>query len=122
MKQLLLVYNANSGVFNAALDSLLKFFSSSSYSCDLCVITHGSFGIRKDWEEFIQNLKIPVRFIHKDEWMQEFKEEIALPAVLLKSEESIKIIVQAAEMKRMDSQMLMTAIKEKLANLSVLTA
>ncbi len=64
---LIFVYNANSGIFNAVLDSLHKTFSPKTYDCNLCAITYTSFSMKKKWRDFIIKLKIPVLFLHRDE-------------------------------------------------------
>jgi len=112
--ELIFIYNANSGVLNAALDSLFKFFSSSSYACDLCAITHGSFGMRREWEEFIRSLAMPVRYLHKDEWQEGFNYRVDLPAVLLRKKDGFRPVVFGDEMKQMDMVRLQNAIKKGL--------
>lgn len=113
-KILFFIYNANSGVLNAALDSLFKFFSSSSYACDLCAITHGSFGMRKEWEEFIQTLAIPVRYLHKDEWQEKYDYEVELPAILLFQAKKFEPLICGDEMRKMDMSQLQVMIKARL--------
>lgn len=112
-EELLFVYNADSGFLNAAMDSVFKFFS-PDYACELCSITHGSFGMKKKWSIFFQSLEIPVWFLHKDEWLKEFKNETELPAVLLRKEETIEIIVHSKEMKNLESRQLMNIIKKRV--------
>lgn len=114
-RELIFIYNADSGILNATLDSLYKFFSTSN-SCELCSITHGSFGMKKEWEKFIQSLDEPVRFFHKNEWQKEFIHQIKLPVVLLKKGDSFDTIVDSITLRNLNSKQLMSLIREKIAS------
>ena len=67
MKKLLFVYNADSGMANALLDTGRRIFRPQDYPCALCKITYGPFGKSKDWELFVSQLPYEASFIHKDE-------------------------------------------------------
>ena len=41
-RSLILVYNADSGFFNALADSAHKLLSPSTYDCRLCALTYGA--------------------------------------------------------------------------------
>lgn len=47
-KQLIFVYNADGGTFNAIMDSAHKLFAPSTYQCSLCAITHGMLTMRHE--------------------------------------------------------------------------
>ncbi len=81
--QLVFVYNADSGLFNGMADAAHKLFSPDTYSCNLCKVTYGWFTERGAWRDFIEQLDIPCRFLHRDEFRAAYPAlEIDLPAVL----------------------------------------
>lgn len=72
-KILIFVYNADSGGFFTGLkDTLHKTFRKSTYECNLCAVTFGAFGMKKDWKNFVNNLDVPVEFKKKDKFKFEF--------------------------------------------------
>lgn len=54
--QLVFVYNADSGLFNTVTDIAHKIISPSTYSCQLCTLTHSYFSVKKDWTDFLAEL------------------------------------------------------------------
>ncbi len=50
--KLIFVYNANAGKLSAALDIAHKIISPSTYQCNLCSLTHGTFTERDVWKKF----------------------------------------------------------------------
>ncbi len=85
-QQLIFVYNADSGRWNAYLDMAHKVFSPTTYPCSLCDLTYGVFHIRPEWEAFVQQAPLPFVFLHKDEFRRDYKnltDDIPLPVVLL---------------------------------------
>ncbi len=82
---LVFVYNANSGLFNTLTDIAHKLLSPQTYACNLCAITHTPLGMREEWKEFVEQLNIPLEFLHRDELRKQYGvEQITLPAILLK--------------------------------------
>lgn len=69
---LLFVYNAKSGILNQSADWLLKNFSPKHYSCDLCQLTHHSFGKKTAFKNWLKKVNAQVEFYHKDEWMRHY--------------------------------------------------
>ncbi|TFG01754.1 MAG: hypothetical protein EU539_13715 [Promethearchaeota archaeon] len=71
--KLIFIYNADSGGPIAGLkDTLHKTFRKSTYECNLCQVTFGAFGMKKDWKKFVDNLDTPVEFMKKDKFKFEF--------------------------------------------------
>ena len=64
---LIFIYNADSGLGNAFLDSLHKWVSPQTYTCSLCRITHGLAGPKRKWTEFLRDSGRPLRFLHRNE-------------------------------------------------------
>lgn len=114
MKTLIFVYNANSGKWNGYLDMMHKVFSPKTYPCHLCDITYGIFTIRDSWKDFIEELKIPLRFLHKDEWEQEFNLNEPLPAIFKQDDTGLRVWISRSEMESMNLEELQKAIVEKL--------
>ncbi len=82
---LVFVYNADTGLFNAIADMAHKLFSPETYACNLCAITHSHLGMRREWQQFINGLKIPVEFLHRNEWRETYgPTRVPLPAIFIK--------------------------------------
>ena len=80
--KLIFVYNANSGKLSAALDVAHKIISPSTYQCNLCSLTHGTFTERDVWKKFREESDTELVFYHKDEFENEFKTKFTYPIVL----------------------------------------
>jgi hypothetical protein len=94
---LIFVYNADSGVFNLAADIAHKIFSPQTYSCNLCAITHSTFGMKNEWRDYLATLKVPFEFLHANELKAESAVNSAdLPAVFLWENGELKIIIDSA--------------------------
>ena len=74
-KQLVFVYNADSGMFNTLTDIAHKVFSPQTYSCNLCAISHSYFSERDEWKDFIQDLGVKCEFLHRDEFLKKYSSE-----------------------------------------------
>ena len=74
-KQLVFVYNADSGMFNTLTDIAHKVFSPQTYECNLCAISHSYLSERSEWKEFIQNLGVECEFLHRDEFIKKYNTE-----------------------------------------------
>ena len=96
MSKLIFVYNADSGLFNLLTDTAHKLLSPETYSCNLCAITYGSFGMKKDWKEFLKSIDIPVEFLHRNELKKKYGiSNINLPAILIKEENEPKLWINS---------------------------
>jgi len=93
---IIFVYNADSGYFNKLTDSAHKLLSPSTYSCNLCSISHSSFGMKKEWKEFLHSIKYQLEFLHRNELSKKYNiTKIKLPAILIKENNSIRILIKA---------------------------
>ena len=80
---LVLIYNADSGLFNGLADIAHKLFSPSTYACQLCALTHGHFGMRREWRAFLSSLDCDLEFLHADEARKSVEfASITLPAII----------------------------------------
>ena len=79
---LVFVYNADSGVFNTLADVAHKIFSPQTYSCNLCALTHSTFGMRDEWKRFLDGLDCTPEFLHADELQARYGvSDVPLPAI-----------------------------------------
>ncbi len=93
-----MIYNADSGLVNGALDSLHKLFSPSTYACRLCAVTYGLVGMKAAWADTISALPWPVMFLHRDEWQAAHPaDRTALPAILLERAGGCETLVSAQD-------------------------
>lgn len=74
-KQLIFVYNADSGMFNTLTDIAHKVFSPQTYECNLCAISHSYLSERGEWKEFIKSLGVECEFLHRDEFLKKYKHD-----------------------------------------------
>ena len=90
-KDLILIYNAKSGIFHGIIDYLHKIFSPETYECDLCVLTYNNFGKISKWKKFLDSSNYNIVFAYKDH-LDEIGIDgtIELPTILL-SDRSILI-------------------------------
>lgn len=110
------VYNADSGFFNLMADVAHKTFSPSTYPCQLCALTHGAFSMRKDWRDFLNKLKFPMRFLHRDDFRKETNRADELPAIFFgKQGDDIQVLVDSQTIKNITGlEDLKRVIHEKL--------
>ena len=79
---IIFVYNAKSNLIDAGIDLVHKIVSPSTYACDLCSLTHGIFGERKAWGEFVKTSNVDMTFYHIDEFEKRFEERFDYPVIL----------------------------------------
>jgi hypothetical protein len=113
--ELIFVYNANSGKWNGYMDIMHKIFSPKTYPCSLCDITYGTFTIREEWADFKKTLDVPLTFLHKDEWLEQYGIKDKLPAIFIKDGTDIKNWISAETLDQQDLGSLKSLILEKLA-------
>lgn len=104
MPSLIFVYNAEGGIMNAALDSLHKIFSPSTYPCKLCEITFGLTSMRSEWKEYLDQLPQEKIFLHRSEFRNQYPQlnDHQLPAIFLKDPEMTELI-SSDEFKKINS-------------------
>jgi len=103
-KSLLFVYNADTGLFSVVTDYAHKILSPKTYPCNLCALTYGNMGMNKRWKEFIAGLKVPIEFLHRDEFVK-FHDvsDTQLPAAFVKKGESITMLITSGEINKCTS-------------------
>jgi hypothetical protein len=94
---LVFVYNAESGLFNTLGDVAHKIFSPETYACNLCALTHTAFGMRREWNGFLETLDARLEFLHADELAGRYGVKgLALPAILRARDTSLEEFAPAA--------------------------
>ena len=118
MKKLIFIYNADTGLFNTVSDFAHKIISPNTYACSLCQITHGNFGMKKEWKTFIEKLPYDMQFLHKDEALIQYtnlKNEL-FPMILMAQDNGEQSILLNAEelAKKATLTALINGLSEKL--------
>lgn len=81
---LIMVYNADGGVFAALSDAVHKLVSPATYPCSLCAVSYGALAMRGEWRAFLDSLPMAKRFHHRDDFRAAWPGlDIALPAILM---------------------------------------
>jgi hypothetical protein len=94
---LVFVYNADGGLFNTLSDVAHKILSPETYACNLCALTHTTFGMRREWKEFLASLDASPEFLHADELRNRYgMTGLALPAILSKRGSTLAEFIDAA--------------------------
>ena len=93
---LVLVYHAASGLFNAVADAAHKLLSPETYKCNLCALTHTTFGMRGEWRDFLNRLGRPLEFLHADELKNLYGVRgVPLPAVFERRGGRLELLIGA---------------------------
>jgi len=114
--RLLMVYNAEQGMFNALNDWAHKFFSPSTYECPLCRHTYGVTGMLVPWKNFLQTLPYPTHFLYRQYFWQTYPSyrDVALPLILVEKNGEMDVLLLADEIKECDGlPALITRLQEK---------
>jgi hypothetical protein len=120
-RELIFVYNADSGIFNSISDWSHKAFAPDTYQCNLCKVTHGNFGMYGEWRKFVRKLDIKKRFLHRNQLAGKYPhalfqyKEPAFPVILLREEQKIEPLLTADELNNLhEIESLKDALAEKL--------
>ncbi|GAA5436225.1 hypothetical protein [Deinococcus aquaticus] len=97
---LLFVYNADGGPLNALKDLWHKTVSPATYDCQLCTVTYGPLGMRREWRDFVRTLPASVTFLHRDELAaQHGVQGVPLPAAFVLDGAQVRPWLSAAQVK-----------------------
>lgn len=101
MLKLIFIYNANSGVAAATMDTLHKVFSPKTYKCQLSKVTHGLTGMKGEWKAFLRNLPYESAFYHIDEFEAEFPDQsIRYPSLAVHENDTLVELISPAQLKQ----------------------
>lgn len=92
--KLVFVYNADSGLFNTVSDIAHKILSPKTYNCQLCMLTHDHFQVKKDWVSFLQGLNMEAEFLHRDEFVKQYPGyDTTLPAIFIQQAAQLDVLL-----------------------------
>jgi hypothetical protein len=79
----------------------------STYECNLCAVTFGNFGMKKEWAQYVSELdeEVNVEFYHRDEFEEYYPEVIdaRYPSAYLESPNGMKLFISQEEMNAVES-------------------
>ena len=81
-RELVFIYNADSGAWSKLFDAAHKLVSPATYPCSLCALTYGAVSMRSEWRRFVDSLPHEVRFAYRDEMAPTASPLPALPALV----------------------------------------
>lgn len=119
--KLIFVYNADSGLKNAIVDSAHKILSPKTYQCKLCELTYGPFKEKKKWKAFRKNTDVDMKFLHADEfehlYKSKFRPVFDLPVVLIENQYDLDVLISSKGLNGIDSlDNLISKIKRNINN------
>lgn len=96
---MLMVYNAEDGLFNAVNDWAHKFFSPDTYDCRLCHYTYGVAGMLRPWKVFLEAQGFPSVFFYRPFFRKAYPEfeQLPLPLILVEKAGRAEVLLTAAE-------------------------
>ncbi|SHJ23371.1 hypothetical protein SAMN04487911_11475 [Arenibacter nanhaiticus] len=107
VKSLVLVYNADSGIGNAVLDSVHKIWSPKTYQCKLCELTHGVFVERKVWKDFRKKSTVQLNVLHRDEFKEHYGDNygynFSFPVILVGPMNDLRVYLSSREINALES-------------------
>lgn len=99
MSKLILAYNAGSGWFDRLSDHAHKLLSPSTYSCDLCMLTHDSVRMYPEWRKELDKWNGEVLYLHKGEFNKlygTFSNE--LPLIMVDDNGEMELILNTEQL------------------------
>ena len=122
-KKLIFIYNADSGVINLVKDFWKKALRPSSYECNLCMQTFGTFSIKKDWKLFINNLNVDTEFLHRDEFEKKYHlKDVKYPSAYIYENRNLRLLISDDEMNAVKSlDEMEVLVLSKINNISHIT-
>ena len=96
---LIFVYNCDRGNLSALKDYNQKSGSETLPACNLLAQTVTPVVTKKSWKRFIGDLTVASRFLHRDEFEEEFGALVTpAPAVFFLQGKSISVLISASEL------------------------
>lgn len=118
--ELILVYNANTGIANKLWDAMHKAVSPSTYGCELCSLTHNSVGARSQWKDFLKDEKIPTKVMYKDQFEATYATTFEYPIVLLYDKSNFSCILDKKAMSALnDLDSFLVLLKSRLPEIDI---
>jgi len=117
---LVFVYNANGGLFAGLVDTLRRLVAPGSYPCNLCKVTHGLFGMKSEWWDFLKSLNVPLVFLHRNELAAKYGiKNLELPGIFVPQGDKLRPWIDADEINRcQDLAALKRLIERRIAEIN----
>ena len=118
MKELIFIYNAKSGLYQAAVDWAHKIISPGTYECSLCSLTYGNLGKYNKWSKFLETINMNKSFIYDDQLSDlDFYNNESLPCIFLRKDNNYSLLLTSDELNNSENlDNLIDLIKKKLFN------
>jgi hypothetical protein len=114
---LVIVYNADEGLFAALLDAVHKLVRPATYPCALCAITYGAVSMRGAWRDWLKAQPFAAEFYHRQDFARAFPAlaHLPLPAILRRDEDELALLLGPEDMRsEMCVSELIAAVEAKL--------
>lgn len=119
---LVFIYNADSGAMNSIKDFFHKMVKPSTYECNLCAVTFGNFGMKKDWAKYVNKIEeefdgVTIEFLHRDEFEKYYPEvtDAEYPSAYFHNAEKTEVFITQDEMNSVESiEELKNTVSERL--------
>ena len=104
MKELIFIYNAKSGLYQAAVDWTHKIISPGTYECSLCSLTYGNLGKYNKWSKFLETINMNKSFIYDDQLsdLSIYNNEL-LPCIFLREDDNYSVLLNNDELDRCEN-------------------
>ena len=116
--RLILIYNAEGGIFAQLSDAVHKLVSPSTYACSLCALSYGAVSMHGAWRRTLESLPVTPVFLHRGEGkVSALAPKAELPAILLRQgSASPELLIGADELNAMpDLETLTELLLRRLA-------
>lgn len=115
---LVIVYNADEGLFAALKDAVHKLVRPATYPCDLCAITYGAVSMRREWRDWLKTQSFRSEFYHRQDFARAYPAlaTLPLPAILRRDEDELALLLGPGDMRSdMPVAALIAAVEARLA-------
>jgi hypothetical protein len=100
-QDLIFIYNCDRGNLSAIKDYSQKTGAEAPPLCNLISLTVTPVGIKKSWKRFVSELPFPARFLHRDEFEEEFGELLLpSPAVFFRRGKDLTLLISSEDLNR----------------------
>ena len=98
--RLVFVFNADSGRWNAFVDSTKKLLMVDG--CALCSITHGLLGEKGEWNSCKESLGVPIDYVHRNEIHTALRDVVGnnLPCIVAQTGSKYVILITPEVLER----------------------
>ncbi len=106
-QKLIFIYNAETGFRNQIWDGAHKILSPSTYTCNLCALTHGAFSEKSSWKMFRGTSGMEMEFMHKNEFQKmyasKFGHKYEFPIILLAQNNELEVLIGTKELNSIEN-------------------